>query len=116
MSTLVEDLEELLHDVKAAFKVAVADGKSSNGIAALSRQVQQVTVAIHEERQRIARLEAEQEDDGWATEDDLVDAAVVELCALPDPLLDRVLAGLADAGRGAALRRNAPPGLHVVGE
>jgi hypothetical protein len=107
----LDALRALLAEVEADCTRARAESRSSQGLAALLRLRVTLTGEIFEE---LARVHAVAEDAAPPTEDDLVAAAVAELAQLPDPLLDRVLAGLAFAGRGAALRRNAPPPLYAI--
>lgn len=107
-------LQGLLEDAEQAYRlVAGGDRVSGQALAALLKRREDLTREIHDLRDRLQEAE---EDEGFASEAELVRAAIGELAALPDPLLDRVLSGIVDAGRGAAVRRAAPPGLHVVGE
>jgi len=110
------ELEELERCARQSYLVAAEAGSNASGIANLLRQWHQLKIAVREERNRLADEQRAERDTGPVTEDEMVEQAVAELAQLPDPLLDRVLSGLVDAGRGPAVRRNAPPGLRVVGD
>lgn len=116
MESKLEALESLLVEIDSAVRIAMETYAPASGMAAILRQKRDTLLLIHEERNRIRMEEAAQQDAGPVTEDEMVEQAVGELARLPDPLLDRVLSGLVEAGRGPAVRRNAPPGLRVVGE
>jgi len=111
-TTRVRDVRKLLSDADTAYKLVIRGERvSGQAVAALLKRREDLTRELHDllERERLAAEEA-----APLTEDELVEQAIADLAALPDPLLDRVLSGLAMSGRGAALRRCAPPALRVV--
>jgi hypothetical protein len=109
--TRLAALRALIVELEQDCARARAESRSSQGLAALMRLRATLTDELHAEQ---ARLQAIADEAAPPTEDDLVATAVDELARLPDPLLDRILDGLVLAGRGAALRRNAPPPLYAI--
>ena len=113
--TKLEALESLLSEIDAAVRMAMETFAPASGMAAILRQKRDTMLLVYEERARMAS-EAAAANTAPMSEDDVIDATICDLAALPDPMLDRVLNGLVMAGRGAALRRCAPASLRVVGE
>lgn len=106
MSDRIEDLEALLADTDQAYRVAVSVPQPSpNGVAALLRVRRDLTVQIHDERERLAALSRET---APQTEEEVIALAVQQLSALPTALLDRILHELAESGCADSLRRAAP--------
>lgn len=113
-SARIADVRSLLKDAGVAYrKVLKGERVSGQAVAALLKRREDLTRELHD------LLEADAEaaqDERPMTEDELVDATIADLAALPDPLLDRVVEGLVRVGRGAAVRRAAPPPLRIVGD
>jgi hypothetical protein len=112
----IDALYEMLEEIDYDCTLARTESKSSQGLAALMRLKLSITEQLYAEIDRERVLSEAAAEAAPMTEDEMVEQAVGELARLPDPLLDRVLSGLVEAGRGPAVRRNAPPGLRVVGE
>lgn len=111
--TKLNQLRKQLEQVSTAYAEAIRNGDSSSGIAQLGRLQLSVTNAYNEERDRIAAEAAERGDDENRTDEELIADAVVGLCAMPDPLLDRILSGVAE-NRPANIDRVKNPRLRVV--
>lgn len=110
----IDDVRALLADAERAYrKVIRGERVSGQAVAALLKRREDLTRELHDLLER--EMDAQRQE-RVVSEDELIAEAVADLAALPDPLLDRVLEGLVEAGRGAAVRRNAPPGLRLVGE
>jgi len=106
-------VQRLLIDAETAYELVVhGDRVSGQAVAALLKRREDLTRETFDIRERIESVES----DGVLSDADMIAEAVADLASMPDPLLDQILIGLVQAGRGAAVRRNAPPGLHVVGE
>jgi len=114
MSSLLEErirvMSQILADAQVAYE-SVAKSKNGAAIAAMSKRVQDAAREVYDLR---AQLEAMAPAAARMTEDQVIASAIEDLAALPDPLLDEVLRGLVHAGRGAALRRCAPPRLAAI--
>lgn len=109
----LESVRRLLTDAETAYELVIhGDRISGQAVAALLKRREDLTRELHDIRDRI---DIAAEDTAPVTEAQMIAAAVADLAALPDPALDDVLMGLVREGRGAALRRCAPPALHVVG-
>jgi hypothetical protein len=112
----IDALREMMEEIDYDCTLARTESKSSQGLAALMRLKLSITDQLYAEMDRERALRAAEEATAPMSEDDVIDATICDLAALPDPMLDRVLNGLVMAGRGAALRRCAPASLRVVGE
>lgn len=114
-SDRIKSVRALLRDAEVAYrKVIKGDRPSGQAVAALLKRREDLSRDLHDLLD--AALFASQ-DETPPTEEEMIAQAVADLASLPDPLLDEVLAGLVTRGRGAAVRRNAPPApLRVVGD
>jgi hypothetical protein len=110
-------LAAMLEELDSDINHARCESKSSQGLAQLVRIKVAVLDALYAEVEKDRAMKAAEDEAARPISDeDLIAAAVADLAALPDALLDRVLDGLVHAGRGAAVRRSAPPGLRIVGD